>query len=265
MHTILFLIVSLLASETIEIQPVVDRQEYAPPTVADPWIAIWHNRGTQGMWTAEVTSDKVSKFGGLSVARKQITIDLKGHTVWTDGLGLYGYDGIDGEFATKLLATGKTPESREISRRGMISDFAIPEKVVIRNGTIVAPKFTNLTSEVLEIGPNVTFVTASPVVADDQKLPLTFRALSGVGNEGVLNNVVWSVDKPEMAIFEPRQPNDPAVVRGYLVPVGSTGMVRVTLTGTNTRGQQVTGFLDVEIVGGAVQIVNIEALPPIDK
>jgi hypothetical protein len=105
----------------------------------------------------------------------------------------------------------------------------------------------------------------NPVVADDQKLPLRYSALSGVGNEGTINNPVWSVNDPTKAEFQPRQPGDPAVVRGYLVPIGPTGTVRVTLTGTNSRGQEVSGFLDVDIVAGAVTVINIEALAPVDK
>jgi hypothetical protein len=248
----------------IEIKPVVEYQDYTPPRSADPFIGIWHNRGVQGMWTTTLTSDKVSKVGGMSVARKQITIDMAGKTVWTDGIGIYGYDGIEGNLAAGLLATGKTEESRAISRASMLEEWAIPEKVVVRNGTIVAPRLTNIPKEVLSVS-NITFVTDQPVVADDQKLPLTYRALSGVGNEGVLNNPVWTISDPSKAQFAPRQANDPANVRGYLVPIGPTGMVRVTLTGTNSRNQQVTGFLDVEIVGGAVQVIHVESLPPIDK
>jgi len=257
--------ICLLVFSTVKIEPVVDYQDYTPPRIADPFIGIWHNRGVQGMWTTSLTGNKVNKSGGLSIAKKQIDINLNGHTVWTDGIGIYGYDGIDGQLATELLATGKTPESRAISRQGMLEEWAIPEKVIVRNGTIVAPRFTNLSSEVLTIGTNLRFVTNQPVVADDQKLPLTFRALSGVGNEGTLNNVVWTISDPAKAQFAPRQANDPANVRGYLVPIGPTGIVRVTLTGTNSRNQQVSGFLDVEIVGGAVQVINVEALPAIDK
>jgi hypothetical protein len=102
-------------------------------------------------------------------------------------------------------------------------------------------------------------------VADDQKLPLRYSALSGVGNEGTITNPVWSVSDPTKAEFQPRQAGDPTTIRGYLVPTGAIGTVRVTLTGTNSRNQQVSGFLDVEIVAGAVQTINIEALTPVDK
>jgi hypothetical protein len=248
----------------IEITPVVRYQDYTPPHVADPFIGIWHNRGNVGMWTTSLTGNKVSKSGGLSIAKQQITIDMKGYTVWTDGVGIYGYDGIDGKLATALLATGKTPESRAISRQGMLEEWAIPEKVVVKNGTIVAPRFTNLPKEVLTVS-NVTFVTVAPVVGDDEKLPITFKALSRLGNDAVVENVQWSVNDPALAAWELRGPDDPENIAGYLVPVGPIGMVTLTAIGTNRKGQPVTGKIDVEIVPGAASVIVVESLPAIDK
>jgi hypothetical protein len=259
---IAILLLSLLIE--IDIQPVVIKQDYTPPRSADPFIGIWHNRGVQGMWTTSLTSDKVSKSGGLSIARKQITVDMQGRTVWTDGVGIYGYDGIDGELATALLATGKTAESRAISRKGMLEEWAIPEKVVIRNGTIVAPRFTNLSKEVLTV-QNVKFVTVAPAVGDDEKLPITFKALSRLGNDATVNDVQWSVDDPARATWQARTPADPENIAGYLVPVGPIGMVTLTAIGTNRKGQPVTGKIDVEIVPGAATVIIVESLDPIDR
>lgn len=260
-----FVLALTLIAETVEIKPVVEQYgQFEPPHSAMPFVGIWHNRGPEGVrhWTAQ--DNIVSKIGGLSIAKDKMVINLNGKTVWTDGVGIYGYDGIDGELATKLIASGKTPESREISRRGYLESFAIPESVVVRNGTIVAKQLTNLSKDVLTL-ENVRYVTVNPAVADDQKLPLTFRALSAVGNEGTLTSLEWSISDPEKAVFQPRQTNDPEEIRGYLVPIGATGMVTVTLTGLNRKGEQVTGSLEVEIVGGAVQVIQIEALPPVDK
>jgi hypothetical protein len=256
------LLLSLLIE--LDIQPVVVKQDYTPPRSADPFVGIWHNRGVQGMWTTTLTSDKVSKSGGLSIARKQITVDMQGRTVWTDGVGIYGYDGIDGELATALLATGKTEESRAISRKGMLEEWAIPEKVVIRNGTIVAPKFTNLPKEVLSVS-NVTFVTTAAVVGDDEKLPITFKALSLLGNDAIVNNVQWTVNDPMKATWQIRGQNDPGNVAGYLVPIGPLGVVTLTATGTNRKGQQVSGSLNVEIVPGAATVIIVESLEPINR
>lgn len=263
MQIAMMLLMSLLSE--IKIQPVVEYGDWTPPTSATPFVGIWHNRGPVGIRYVTMNDNVVSKVGGLSIAKDKIDINLNGKTIWTDGVGVYGYDGIDGQLATELLASGKTPESRAISRKGMLEEWAIPESVTIRNGTIVAPVLTNLPKEVLKIGTNVTYVTEGPVVGDDEKLPITYRAVSRGNNPAEITNLQWTVSDPAKATWEPRVATDPPAVAGYFVPVGPIGVVRLTATGVNRKNQPVTGFLDIQIIPGAATVIVIESLPPIDR
>lgn len=249
----------------IEIKPVVEYGDWTPPKSATPFVGIWHNRGPVGLRNVTMPDNVVSKVGGLSIAKDLIDINLNGKTIWTDGVGIYGYDGIDGKLATELLASGKTPESRAISRQGMLEEWAVPQTVTVRNGTIVAPVLTNLNKEVLTVGGNLTYVTVGPVVGDDEKLPITFRAVTRGGNPADVNNIEWTVDDPAMATWEPRAATDPEAIAGYLVPVGPIGMVTLTAIGTNSKGQPITGTLDVQIVPGAATIIVVESLPPVER
>jgi hypothetical protein len=218
-----------------------------------------------GMLQAKLPSDNVSSIGALSVARGEIEIDMNGKTIWTNGVGIYGYDGIDGEFATKQLATGATPESRARSRQYFLEDFAIPTKVIVKNGTIVAPRLTNMTGEVLNVGANFTYVTEGHVVGDDEKLPITYKALSRVGNPATVTGVTFEFDLPELAEWQPRVATDPANIAGYVVPKGPLGIVRLTATGKNRKDVSVSGSIDIQIVPGAATVIVLESLPVIEN
>jgi len=256
---------AVLLFALIEIKPIVEYGDWEPPRSAAPFVGIWHNRGTVGTLNVTLPDNVVSSVGGLSIAKDRININLNGKTVWTDGVGVYGYDGIEGKLATDLLATGKTPESRAISRQGILTEWAIPAAVNIRNGTIVAPRLTNLPKEVLTVGTGITYVTVGAVIGDDEKLPITYKALTRGGNSAEVADVVWSLSDPAMATWQPRAANDDPAIAGYVVPVGPIGLVKLTAIGTNSKGQPVTGTLDVQIVPGAATVIVVEHLPPIPR
>ena len=67
-----------------------------------------------------------------------------------------------------------------------------------------------------------------------------------------------------MGTWRPRVATDPAGVDGYFVPGSTLGVATMTVTGTNRRGAQISGTLDIEVVAGAASVIIIEFLPVID-
>jgi len=271
MNYLLFLIAALFApineeAVTVEIDTVVEKvQDWTPPRSADPFIGMMHNRNSPGMYYSTLKNDKVQSGIGLGIGNDKVTYNLNNKTIWTDGIGIYGWTGDNDPIGLSIASNAANPEAGERTLNGLREDMAVPEQVVVRNGTIIANRFTNLTSAQLFVAENIKYVTANPTVGDDEKLPVSLRALSQLGNDAILNNVQWSIDKPDQATFQLRAVGDPAAIAGYVVPNGQIGMVRLTVTGTNRRGVQKTAFIDIEIVPGAAEIITIETLPPIIK
>lgn len=258
-------LMGLVLSTALVLDTNVERQDWSPPHNADPFIGMLHNKYNTGMHFATLPTDKVRPSIGIGIGRSHVTYNLNNKTVWTDGVGIYGWTGDNDPVGLAAAAGAANPEAGARTLAGLREDMTVPTKVIVRNGTIVANRFTNLTSDQLFVAENVKYVTANPTVGDDEKLPITLRALSLLGNDATLNNVQWSIDKPDQATFELRAVGDAPQIAGYIVPNGQIGMVRLTVTGTNRRGVEKTAFLDVEIVPGAAEIITIEALPPIIK
>jgi hypothetical protein len=240
---ILLCLMGFLETESLRIESVHENvYQLNPPRAADPYLMFLN---TKSPLAVKINDHVVSQKIGLGIGKNNLTVDLNGKTIWTDGVGIYGWTDAN----DPVYHGGGTLET--------------PEVLTIKNGTIVAKTFTNLKN--VNVGANVTFVTTAPVVGDDEKLPITYKAISGSGNDALVNNVVWSVDNPAMATWQPRVAADPGNVAGYLVPVGPIGMVKLTATGTNRKGQQVTGSLDIQIVPGAATIIVVESLPAVER
>lgn len=256
---------NLAFSTIILLDTNVEKQDWTPPHSPDPFVGMLHNRNNIGMHYATVKNDKVQSYMGLGIGRSHVTYNLNGKTIWTDGVGIYGWTGDNDPVGLAFKESAGSPEAGERTLQGLREEMTIPTTVIVKNGTIVAKQFTNLTKEQIFVAENVKYVTSNNAVGDDEKLPISLRALSAMGNDAILNNVQWSIDKPDIARFDLRVVGDPPSVAGYVVPTGQLGIVKLTVTGTNRRGVQKTASIDVEIVPGAAEIITIETLPPILK
>lgn len=185
---------------------------------------------------------------GWGSGRKAFTtFDLNQKTVFAEEYGFWLNDSV--------VPNSKDPTKNELD---------IPDGATFKNGTVVAPRLIKPGSESRITLQNITFITDQAAVAEDQKLPIKVTALSQSGQPSTVTNLSFSVADPAMGSFVPRVASDPPGINGYFVPA-QVGQATLQVTGTNRKGQQITGTLTIEVVGGAATVLRVESLAPVDQ
>lgn len=112
----------------------------------------------------------------------------------------------------------------------------------------------------------VVFLIRAAAVDEDMQLPIRVQAFTSTNNIGILTDVVYNIEPPEMGTWKNRVTTDPPNVAGYFVPSGTLGVCTLVVSGKNKRGEAVTpGTLEIEVVAGAAKVIVVEALPQVSR
>lgn len=106
---------------------------------------------------------------------------------------------------------------------------------------------------------------AAEQVDEGKRRPVTWRALSLNGNNAVLNNVTYTIEPPEMAVWEDRAAGDPVAIAGYVKSLGPIGVFTLTISGQNKQGQIImSNPVLVEVVVGPAVSIDVQLLPQVE-
>lgn len=233
------------AATRIDVSPVAATHDVAlPPRPADPYV-MWMNSYGQpptvlstGERGWKLRRDVVSPTIGFGFGQQNAIFDLDGKTIWAAEAG-FAFAPASGALLPVTAGTA-------------------------RNGTVIAPRLTEPGSEGIAL-KNITLITDQAAVGTDQKLPLSFRAISEpTGQTSTVTNIQVTVTNG-LGTWVPRAATDPAGVDGYFDPGPNVGTEVLVVTGLNRKGQPISGQVTIEILGAAATIILVDVLPPIDK
>jgi hypothetical protein len=106
---------------------------------------------------------------------------------------------------------------------------------------------------------------AAEQVDEGKRRPVTWKALSLNGNNASLTNVTYTIEPPEMAVWENRVATDPAAIAGYVKSLGPIGVFTLTIRGENKQGQVITSNpVLIEVVVGPAVSIEVTLLPQVD-
>lgn len=101
-------------------------------------------------------------------------------------------------------------------------------------------------------------------IEEDQKLALRSKSITNKAVTSNLTSISYNVMDNSYGYFQSRGINDPTDIDGYFIPNGTTGKVKLEITGIKNK-RSATYIAEIEIVSGPAINVIIETFDPVPQ